>query len=28
VNLKWIEKWNGQLPTTMAWDDLSLVMMK
>lgn len=28
VNLKWIEKWNWQLPTTMAWDDLSLVMMK
>jgi len=28
VKLKWIEKWNGQLPTTMAWDDMSLVMMK
>ena len=28
VQLKWIEKWNWQLPTTMAWDDLSLVMMK
>lgn len=28
VKLKWIERWNGQLPTTMAWEDLSLVMMK
>ena len=28
VKLKWIEKWNWMLPTTMAWEDLSLVMMK
>lgn len=28
VQLKWIEKWDGQLPQTMAWEDLSLVMMK
>jgi hypothetical protein len=24
--LKWIEKWNGQLPTTMAWDADLLIM--
>ncbi len=28
VKLKWIEKWNWQLPTTVAWDDMSLLMMK
>lgn len=28
VKLKWIEKWNGQLPTTMAGDDTSLLIMK
>lgn len=28
VQLKWIEKWNGQLPTTMAGDDTSLLIMK
>lgn len=28
VQLKWIEKWNGQLPSTLAWEDLSLIMMK
>ena len=28
VNLKWIEKWNWQLPTTMAWEDTSLLIMK
>jgi len=26
VKLKWIEKWNGQLPTTMAWDADLLIM--
>jgi hypothetical protein len=26
--LKWIEKWNWELPTTMAWDDMSLLIMK
>jgi hypothetical protein len=24
--LKWIEKWNWQLPTTMAWDADLLIM--
>lgn len=28
VNLKWIEKWNWVLPTTMAWEDTSLLIMK
>lgn len=28
VKLKWIEKWNWMLPTTVAWEDTSLVMMK
>ena len=28
VQLKWIEKWNWQLPTTMAWEDASLLIMK
>jgi hypothetical protein len=28
VKLKWIEKWNWQLSTTVAWDDMSLLMMK
>jgi regulator of protease activity HflC (stomatin/prohibitin superfamily) len=28
VQLKWIEKWNWILPTTMAWDDTSLLIMK
>ena len=28
VKLKRIEKWNWQLPTTVAWDDMSLLMMK
>ena len=28
VQLKWIEKWNWQLPTTMAWEDTSLLIMK
>lgn len=28
VKLKWIEKWNWELPTTMAWDDMSLLIMK
>lgn len=27
VKLKWIEKWNGQLPATMAWD-ADLLLMK
>jgi hypothetical protein len=26
--LKWIEKWNWQLPTTVAWEDTSIIMMK
>lgn len=26
VKLKWIEKWNWQLPTTMAWDADLLIM--
>lgn len=26
VKLKWIEKWNGQLPATMAWDADLLIM--
>lgn len=26
VNLKWIEKWNWQLPQTMAWDADLLIM--
>ena len=28
VQLKWIEKWNWVLPTTMAWEDASLLIMK
>ena len=28
VKLKWIEKWNWQLPTTMAGEDMSLLIMK
>lgn len=28
VKLKWIEKWNGNLPETMAWQDTSLIFMK
>ena len=28
VKLKWIEKWNGKLPDTMAWQDTSLIFMK
>lgn len=28
VKLKWIEKRNGELPTTVAWEDTSLIMMK
>lgn len=28
VQLKWIEKWNWILPTTMAWDETSLLIMK
>ena len=28
VKLKWIEKWNWVLPTTMAWEDTSLIIMK
>lgn len=28
VQLKWIEKWNWQLPTTMAGEDASLLIMK
>lgn len=28
VKLKWIEKWNWQLPTTVAWEDSSLLIMK
>ena len=28
VQLKWIEKWNWVLPTTMAWEDTSLLIMK
>lgn len=28
VKLKWIEKWNWQLPTTVAWEDTSIIMMK
>lgn len=27
VKLKWIEKWNGNLPQTVAWEDTSLIMM-
>lgn len=27
VKLKWIEKWNGNLPTTIAWEDTSFIMM-
>ena len=27
VQLKWIEKWNWQLPTTMAWEDSSMLIM-
>ena len=28
VKLKWIEKWNGNLPETMAGQDTSLIFMK
>ena len=28
VKLKWIEKWNWQLPTTIAWEDTSIIMMR
>lgn len=27
VNLKWIEKWDGKLPVTVAWEDTSFIMM-
>ena len=27
VNLKWIEKWDGKLPVTVAWEDSSFIMM-
>lgn len=27
VNLKWIEKWDGKLPVTVAWGDSSFIMM-
>lgn len=27
VNLKWIEKWDGKLPVTVAWWDSSFIMM-
>lgn len=27
VKLKWIEKWNGNLPTTIAGEDTSFIMM-
>ena len=28
VDLKWVEKWNGALPTTMLGDDTALIMNK
>lgn len=27
VKLKWIERWDGKLPVTMAWEDSSFIMM-
>lgn len=27
VKLKWIERWDGKLPVTMAWEDTSFIMM-
>ena len=27
VQLKWIEKWDGKLPVTVAWEDTSFIMM-
>ncbi len=27
VNLKWVEKWDGKLPETIAWGDTSFLMM-